>query len=448
MPASPALKHPWPERTAPSSPWLGGVPSTSKLVRRQIVADQDAVAAAKTQCEQQSGNEVISCFPTADVVIPQHQWATFVWNSNDPDFVQSERVDVYLFHGDSLEEILFMPDQINPIGRAGSVTAQVNDSWWGDRGANWAGSNISYPFYWLIQRNGESLTDGTQQPQTTFSAVQTTFADSILSSMSSSSASASAAAALRTRTSSSASTTSTSTARPDGQIQSSGGSAPFPHWAIIVIVLGIVAVLALCGCMLFAIYYIRERDARQDQDRDRHHHIPVRESSPGLDMAEAAGGATIAGGALALGRDTSGTSQGHGRPSTQGPQRTTSPAQRTISPDSTISRTEPVPFSGADAAVMAAAFRTGLRSPGRRLSSSSEVDEDEGEGTVDGGGASRTRSPDGERERERLLRRDLGDEGTDIRSVESARTPLVESSEGHGTTNPNARLGPRRDLSL
>ncbi|KAJ7776769.1 hypothetical protein DFH07DRAFT_731410 [Mycena maculata] len=387
---------------------------------RQIIADQPAVEAAETQCQVESGNQVISCFPTADVVIPQHQWAFFIWNSNNPDFVQTDLVDIYLFHGDSLEQALFIPSHINPSGQAGSVSAQVNDSWWGSRGVNWDGTNISYPFYWLIARAGESLDDGTLQPQTTFSAVQTTFADSVLAAMASSSASASSAAAAASRTRSSLTTVvttingSATTIPPTGNIQSSAGSSPFPHWAIIVLVLGIVAVLAICGCMWFGIYYLRERD------RDREGRHQVRSSSPSIVQVEADAAAPVAAGAAALGRDTSvTTSQGHVLP----PQRTTSPAQRTVSPDSTLSR-ENVPFSGADAAVMAAAFRSGLRQPGPPLS------EEDGTG---GGGSPRARSPErAGAEREALLRRELGDEGTDIRSVESARGVRVESSsEGH-----------------
>lgn len=93
-------------------------------------------------------------------------------NSNNPDFLQTERVDIYLFHGDSLEQILAIPNQVNPRGQAGSVSRQVNDLWWGTRGVDWGGSNISYPFYWLIARHGESLDDGTLKPQATFSAVR------------------------------------------------------------------------------------------------------------------------------------------------------------------------------------------------------------------------------------------------------------------------------------
>ncbi|KAJ7626608.1 hypothetical protein DFH06DRAFT_1481063 [Mycena polygramma] len=415
LPASP-LNDPWPERTAaPAPPLVNSHASTSK-VARQVVADQAGVAAAKNQCQFASGNEVISCFPTADVVVPQHEFATFVWNSNNPDFLQTERVDIYLFHGDSLEQILFIPDQVNPTGQAGSIARQVNDTWWGTRGVNWAGSNISYPFYWLISRAGEPLSDGTQQPQTTFSAVQTTFADSVLASMAASSSSATSTpptSSLQVVTTSVSGALTTVTTTPKGGVQTNSTGPPFPTWAIILIVLAIVLVAAICALMLFGIYCLRAREKRERR-------YPIRASSPDMAQADAAApGAALAGGALL--RDTS-TSQGHE------PVRTTSPTQRPVSSDSTQERAEPRPFSGSDAAIMANAFRTELRQPGRAL------DEEDAEG----GAGPRTRSPDRpEAEREALLRRGLSSDGAGIRSVDSIRGVRVESSsEDHGRTSP------------
>ncbi|KAF7365611.1 hypothetical protein MVEN_00434600 [Mycena venus] len=436
MPASP-LNPPWPERTAASSsPPVGhafdlktGQTGHSRpgcrrytFSRRNLslrpsyfVFDADA---AMTQCEIFSGNEVISCFPTADTVFAQHEYATFVWNSNNPDFLQTERVDIYLFHGDSLEQVLAIPDQVNPSEQAGFVRRQVDDTWWGTRGANWNGSNISYPFYWLIARHGESLDDGTLKPQTTFSAVQTTFADSVLATRSSSLSSAQTTLSAPTTSLSSGGTifsTSTPTPTPAHGVQNTSTSTPFPHWAIIVIVLGIVAVVAICGLMLFAIFYLREREKH-----DRH---PIRSASPESPEMVQADEAAPAVAAAGLARDTSATSHGHD-------------AQRAVSPDSLH---EPRPFSGSDAAIMAKAFRAELRQPpGRSLDEDTDAD---GEGGSDEM-ATRAQSPerpDAERERETLLRREL--EGADIRSVDSVRGVRVESSsEGHDRTTSPGRL--------
>ena len=49
---------------------------------RQIIADQSQVSQAESRCQLLSGNDIISCFPTASTVIPQEEWATFVCMSS------------------------------------------------------------------------------------------------------------------------------------------------------------------------------------------------------------------------------------------------------------------------------------------------------------------------------------------------------------------------------
>lgn len=75
------------------------------------------------------------------------------------------------------------------------------------------------------------------------------------------------------------------------------------------------------------------------------------------------------------------------------------------------------PFSGADAAIMADAFRKALRKPdfaGRPV--------DEGE------------SPENADRKEELLNRELAEEGRDIRSVSSSRGVKVEAMGDSGNT--------------
>ncbi len=127
--------------------------------------------------------------------MPQHEWATFVCtcpsfalhftrllldthlliyhegNSRLPDLTQFNRVNIYLFHADSGDEILRVTNETNPFGRAGSIAKQVNDSWFPNGGVNFNGSPISYPYYWVITRADKTL-DGTEIPQATFSAVR------------------------------------------------------------------------------------------------------------------------------------------------------------------------------------------------------------------------------------------------------------------------------------
>ncbi|KAJ7729658.1 hypothetical protein DFH07DRAFT_895467 [Mycena maculata] len=434
MVATPSQNNLWPEQTPipdSFSPRLAkrrrtlDTPlhphgSTSKMAR-QIVADSSAVATAKTNCEINSGNNVVSCFPTADTVIPQHQWATFVWNSNLPDFTQTDRVNIYLFHGDSQEQILFFENQVNPRGQAGSVTAQVNDSWWGDRGTNWDGTNISYPYFWIMSRSDESLDDGTQIPQATFTAVQTTFADSVLASMASTSALGASTASLAAASITALSTTGSSlsllhsgsgvpTSSSTGNVQSGASSSNFPHWAIaVIVVLGFLAIATTCVLAFFILRRMRRR-AAMDSNRNS-----MGSSSPMMANAGNSAASPLLAGAVVPGRHAS-TATSHGG------QR----APSVVSPDgaSTISRAgsagDPGPFSGADAAIMADAFRKALRKPdfaGRPVEEGESPENDNPEANED-----------------ELLNRELADEGRDIRSVGSSRGVRVETLSDSGDT--------------
>ncbi|KAJ7069966.1 hypothetical protein C8F01DRAFT_1114778 [Mycena amicta] len=400
MAASPS-QNSWPTPTSP--PRRRHLGSTSKMAR-QVVADKGAVADAKQTCEFAAGNEVVSCYPTKNTVIPQHQWATFVWNSNLPEFTQTDRVNIFLFHGDSQEQILAFSNIVNPKGQAGSITAQVNDSWWGDRGANWDNANISYPFFWIMSRSDKSLSDGTQLPQATFTAVQTTFADSVLAAMSSTSAlAASATAAVpASTTGSSLSLRSTAT----GDVQSGASSNNFPHWAIaVIVVLGFLAMATTCILAFFIIRRIRRRNAIESNRNSMGSNSPMM-ANTGHSQAS-----PLLAAAAVPGRHAStGTSHGQGAPSV-------------VSPDgaSTISRAgsagDPGPFSGADAAIMADAFRKALRKP-----DFADRPVEEGE------------SPDNpETTEDELLTRELADEGKDIRSVGSSRGVKVETLSDAGT---------------
>ncbi|KAJ7043900.1 hypothetical protein C8F04DRAFT_942855 [Mycena alexandri] len=423
MSASPSQNLPWPPAQTPSphssSPRLAkrrrtpNPPrgSTSKMAR-QIVTDSAAVATAKTNCEVNSGNDIVSCFPTSSTVIPQHQWATFVWNSNLPDFTQTDLVNIYLFHGDSQEQILAFQNVRNPKGQAGSVTAQVNDSWWGTRGVNWDGHNVSYPFFWIMSRSDESLDAGTQKPQTTFQAVQTTYADFVLASMASTAAAASATAGLPTTTGSSLAlhtSSGTGSPSPTGGIQSGAtNNSGFPHWAIaVIVVLGFLAVATTCVLAFFIIRRMRRRNAIQSNRNS------MGSSSPMMANVGNSPASPLLAGAVVPGRHAStATSHGQGAPSV-------------VSPDgaSTISRAgsaDPGPFSGADAAIMADAFRKALRKPdfaGRPVEEGESPENDTAEAAED-----------------ELLSRELADEGRDIRSVGSSRGVRVETLSDSGDT--------------
>ncbi|KAI9465409.1 hypothetical protein BJY52DRAFT_1243810 [Lactarius psammicola] len=408
-------ESPWPEPTAPPSfsPKRTIVNRLSSsehraIFARQQVFNQSGVADALEQCEFFSSNSVRSCFPTSDTAVPQHEWATFVCtyppfticftrllldtfyhegNSRLPDLTQTNRVNIYLFHADSGDEVLRVTGETNPFGRAGSIAKQVNDSWFPNGGVNFNGSAISYPFYWVITRADKTL-DGTEIPQATFSAVQTTLADSVTSSLAVasslaavSSASAASASAASASAASASSSRNSSTQTP-GSLQSNSQSN-FPHWAIaVIVVLGFLAIVTIgvLGLLLSA------RTSRRGS---------IGSASPMIQGDPSAGGAP------------------------QSPvmeQTSVAPHPASVySPNdgsSMISHAHSTetPFSGADAAIMADAFRKALRKP-------------DFAGPIEEGD-----SPEGQEQKEhRLLSRELAEEGRDIRSVGSSRDVRVET---------------------
>lgn len=388
--------------------------STSKSARRQIVADQSEVQTALVNCEFYSGNNVFSCFPTAQTVIPQHQWASFVWNSRRPDLTQTNLVDIFLFRGDSGQQILHFPNTSNPTDQAGLLTAQVNDSWWGTDGKNWNGSNISYPFYWVIIRSDKTL-DGNQVAQPTFTAVQTTYADSVIASSSASVASASSAssasAASASASSYSASVKSQGTSPTSAVQHTLNASSSFPHWAIaVIVVLGFLAIVASCVLVFLILRRIRRRREKEESEANRN---SMGSASPM--MANAANTSPLLGGTAALlpppTRPGSGGGGG-GTLSRHDSQQQLAPSM-THDAESTTSRPgsagDSGPFSGADAAIMADAFRKMLRKPD--FAAAGPVEEGEG--------------PEGQDEQ--IINRELAEEGRDIRSVSSSRGVKVET---------------------
>ncbi|KAF9465711.1 hypothetical protein BDZ94DRAFT_298437 [Collybia nuda] len=389
--------------------------STSKSARRQVVADQAVVDQALVNCQFNSGNEIISCFPRADTVVAQNQWASFVWNSRRPEITQTNLVDIFLFHGDSRQQILHYPNQVNPSDQAGRINAFVNDSWWGANGAKWNGKNISYPFFWVLISSEKKL-DGNQIPQTTFTAVQTTFADSVIASRSSSSAaalasslsSASAASAASVASVLSSLTQSTSPTSTSGNVQPGFTGSDFPKWAIaVIVVLGFLAIAATCVLIFLIVRRVRRRN-REEFDSNRN---SMGSASPMMANAGASPGSPLLAGAM-IGRQPSSVRE--------------APSVVIHDGASTVSRTGSAannegPFSGADAAIMADAFRKMLRKP------------DFAERPVDEGGESPD-AAEGPEAKEEMISRELAEEGRDIRSVRSERGVRVETLSDSGDT--------------
>ncbi|KAF9005395.1 hypothetical protein BDQ17DRAFT_1423898 [Cyathus striatus] len=432
--------NPWPVQTPPPTPSSSASLPTARrhppkrrrihddprasdfvspLEARQIIADQSELQQASIDCQILSGNDVISCFPTSDTIVPQHQWAAFIWNSRRPELTQTNRVNIYLFRADSRQQVTSFTNQANPTNMAGMITAQVDDLWFGTDGANWNGSNVSFPFYWIITRADVSLDDGNALPQATFSAVQTTFADSIIASRSSASAAAASSSAAiaslssiieasRTLTaSSSIDPSASSSGSGSGAVQPAGSGEGFPHWAIAVIV--VLGFLAICATGILIFFIIRRmRRNRSEAGSNRN---SMGSSSPMMANAAQQQSPLLAGAAL----PHPASSQGHNPVPVAG---------GSVMHDgaSTISRAgsagDSGPFSGADAAIMADAFRKMLRKP---EFPEGPPEEDSSPDTMGGG-------------RGEMINRELAEEGRDIRSVSSSRNVRLETLSDSGDT--------------
>jgi hypothetical protein len=171
-----------------------------------------------------------------------------------------------------------------------------------------------------------------------------------------------------------------------GSLQANAQS-DFPHWAIaVIVVLGFFAILAL-GILGFLLV----RRARRNQSARSSRRGSIGSASP-----------MIAGAV--------------GAPQSPMMEQATAHRPASLSPNdgsSMISHTHSTetPFSGADAAIMADAFRKALRKPDFVGGTIEEVD-----------------TPEVQEQKEHLLlSRELAEEGRDIRSVGSSRDVRVET---------------------
>ncbi|KAF9219259.1 hypothetical protein BS17DRAFT_789753 [Gyrodon lividus] len=418
MSPSPSDNSPWPAQTVPPSisyerskrkrEQEGSPLPTPSVLKRQgtIITDSGAVEQAKYDCEIYANNDNVTCYPTAGDLVFQHQWAAVVWNSRRPQIDQFNLVNLYLCNAATQEPLFSVLGLQNPTGTAGQYNVPVNDSWFGDNGTLWQpGQNLSYPFYWIVtDQNG---LDGSQTTNPTFFAIQTTYADSIASSMSTAALSSLSAVSVQSTASvaSVSSIAALSSPTASGNIQQPQGDSPFPHWAIaVIVVLGFLAIVA--GGVLAWLIMRRLRRRQQLSNRGS-----MGSSSPMMANAQnsnspqlpllASAGVGVTGGRA---------SSEHHRPSS------------IVSPDgvSEISRTHSAgdqgPFSGADAAIMADAFRKALRKP-------------------DFAGAT-VEEPE-ERNDDAIMNRELAEEGRDIRSVSSSRGVRVETLSDAGDAVPN-----------
>lgn len=415
MSPNPSQNSPWPAQTAPPSSSKRKSPDMgsswpSSLGRRQgtIISNESALAGAETQCQIYADNSQVTCYPGAGDLVIQHQWAPVVWNSRRPQLLQFNVVQLYLFDADTNSPILNFT-QTNPTGNAGEMNTPVDDTWFGTKGNSWTpGQNFSYPFYWVVtNQNG---LDGSQTTNPTFTAIQTTYADAVVSSMQSSSSAAAASSSAAAASSSAAALSlessslhaSGASSVPTGNVQSNNSNAPFPHWAIaVIVVLGFLAIVA--GGVL--IWLIVRRLRRREQLSNRG---SIGSSSPMMANAQNSNSPQLPLlGAGLVGATAGRTSSEHHRPAS------------IISPDgaSDISRAHSAgdtgPFSGADAAIMADAFRKALRKPDFAGPPVEEAEDHRDDA---------------------IMSRELAEEGRDLRSVSSSRGVKVETLSETGDT--------------
>lgn len=409
---SPSPVAPWPAQTPPPSSYLRSSrePSPQGLAPPPLprqdgttISDSTAVDEAKVNCQLYANNNNVTCFPPAGEEVYQHQWAAVVWNSRRPQLTQNNLVNLYLFNADTQEALFTITNVQNPTGTAGEYNVLVNDSWFGTGGATWQpGQNLSYPFFWIVT-NQDGL-DGSQTTNPTFFAVQTTYADSVVSTMLSSSASLSSVSvqsslsvhsSLSTASTASAASTASlasgTVAGVSSSVQPQQDDSVFPHWAIaVIVVLGFLAIVAGGILVWLILRRIRKRELQSNRGSmgsaspmmaDAHH-----QQSPNLPLLVGVGGTG------ALGR----TSSEHHQPPS------------VVSPDGVSeahSAGDSGPFSGADAAIMANAFRQALRKPD--FAAAPVEENDDGKDDV--------------------INRELAEEGRDIRSVGSSRGVRVET---------------------
>ncbi|KAG2358342.1 hypothetical protein BDR07DRAFT_1295302 [Suillus spraguei] len=415
MSPNPSQNSPWPAQTAPpsssySSSKQPGV-GPSWLGRRQgtIISNESAIAGAETECEYFADNSKVTCYPNAGNLVIQHQWAPLVWNSRRPQLTQFNVAYIYLIDADTNLPILNF-SQTNPTDAAGEANTPVDDTWFGSKGNSWTpGQNFSYPFYWIV--SNQNTLDGSETTNPTFTAIQTTYADAVVSSMQSSSSAAAASSSAAAASSSAAALSlasasslhaSGATSSPSGSVQQNSSNTPFPHWAIaVIVILGFFAIVA-SGLL---IWLIVRRLRRHEQLSNRG---SIGSSSPMMANAQNSNspqvpllGPGLA--AVAAGR----TSSENHRPAS------------IISPDgaSDISRAHSAgdtgPFSGADAAIMADAFRKALRKPDFAGPPVEEVEDHRDDA---------------------IMSRELAEEGRDLRSVSSSRGVKVETLSETGDT--------------
>jgi hypothetical protein len=203
--------------------------------------------------------------------------------------------------------------------------------------------------------------------------------------------------------------------RPTGNVQSGAGDPDFPHWAIaVIVVLGFLAIVAGGIAAWLIMRRLRQRRANASNRTSTNSGTPIlaRDNTAGDVnaplMAEVGMGGAAAGAAAAHKHES-------------GDPKLMSDGASTIS----RAHSESAPFSGADAAIMADAFRKALRKP-----------------EFPAGAPEEGETPDSQKERREaeLLGAELAQEGRDLRSVGSSRDVRVQSASAEATRDDHSTI--------
>ncbi|KAG8933206.1 hypothetical protein FRC02_012280 [Tulasnella sp. 418] len=396
----------------------------SKLSEYGVSRRQSNVA--YPSCDNE-GNEVLSCYPTADTTVQQGNWTKFIWNARYPEFIGNPgQVDIYLYHADSGAEVnrwMAVPNVRSEIN------VVINDSFWDYRAADFSGSPTPYTYYFVVTKAGRAITGG-EPKQATWTAIQWRQPDSVISASKASVTSMASVSAISTASLTSmlssvsmSSVSATASAGLQGSMANESNDK-FPSWAIaLLVVLGFLALVSMAGLFYLLIRNFRRQNGESDRSRRESmgSSSPMMANQPPSENPHSpmtqTGHSIIKGPPLGYASGGGLTAVADPPSSLRFSNVNDGASTRTMSDKGLI--------SGQDAAIVADAFRQKLRKP------------DFAEG-LEEGESPESRAENGEEPD--VISRELAEEGRDIRSVSSGRGVRIHSlEEEDGRSTPTHR---------
>lgn len=151
--------------------------------------------------------------------------------------------------------------RLNKLGR---FSIAIDDSWWDERAVSeWRGQSRNWYFYWQIIPSTHRI-DGGEARQPTFTVVQTALPNSVISSSSASLISRSLASASSSIAAEESQSLQSAQQSRDAALQSSHDNEQFPAWAIaLVVVLGVISLISILTLIFVLLRGARSRRARR-----------------------------------------------------------------------------------------------------------------------------------------------------------------------------------------